>query len=882
LAKETVGADKASSATTPGDRSRPLLHLIGNSHIDPVWLWQWPEGYQEVRATFRSALDRMNEYPEFIFTCDSAAYYEWVEEIDPDMFAEIQARVAEGRWELVGGWWVEPDCNLPSGESFVRQALVAQRYFLEKFGRIATVGYNVDPFGHNGMLPQILRRSGMGCYVFMRPGPHELPLPAPIFWWESPDGSRVLTYRLPHEYCAPREDLGNHLDKSIAQLPERWAEMMAFYGVGNHGGGPTRENLDSIRRLDGVGVMPRLRHSTPERFFKAIESSGLEFPVHRDDLQHHAVGCYAAHSGIKRWMRRAENELGSAEGWAALSRVVTGHAYPRAEFVRAWKQVLFNQFHDTLGGTAIEPAYRDARDQLGETSAIAGRAQNLAIQSLSRLIDLPTDTTYVPIAVFNPHAWPVRATVELEYGGLKPSDGLRDDEGRSISFQPIQSYATVSSWRSRLAFEADLPPFGYRTYRMTADSPRPTDTPLRATATSLENDHVRLEIEPSSGRIAALVLREAGRDVVDLADPRRAHAAVVEDTSDTWGHRRLAYRDEIGIFRPTAVELVEDGPVRAILRVTSRYGDSSLTEDFILAASAAAIDLRVIVDWREHAKLLKLRFPTRLEDVAATYEIPYGAIRRPANGEEEPGQRWVDASGSVAGVDGRFGLAILNDGKSSFDVMGGEIGVTALRSPIFAHHEPTTPKDGVRYQFQDQGIQRFSLSIAPHPGDWSAAGLARRAAELNQRPTVLLESYHDGPLPLAGSYASIEPDHLVLGAVKLAEDGDDLVVRVVETAGRRATAHLALTAIQRELTFEIGAFEIRTFRFRTDASSEALETDLLERPLGTPTALADGDRLAEPAEGDGARSVGDESERRAAPDRVGVTAGATRGRRPAS
>src|SRR5215210_3137408 len=192
------------------------LHMIGNAHIDPVWLWQWPEGLAEVRATFRSALDRMNEYAEFLFTADSAAYYAWIEEIDPPMFEEIQQRVAEGRWELVGGWWVEPDCNLPSGESFVRHALISQRFFHDRFGRIATVGFNVDPFGHNAMLPQLLRRAGMHAYVFMRPGPHEMALPAPLFWWESADGSRVLGLRLPHEYCAPREDLTDHLEKTLA------------------------------------------------------------------------------------------------------------------------------------------------------------------------------------------------------------------------------------------------------------------------------------------------------------------------------------------------------------------------------------------------------------------------------------------------------------------------------------------------------------------------------------------------------------------------------------------------------------------------------------------------------------------------------------------
>ena len=829
------GRTAANRAATNGSR---VLHLIGNSHIDPVWLWQWPEGLQEVRATFRSALDRMTEYPEFIFTCDSAAYYEWVEEIDPEMFEEIRARVEEGRWELVGGWWVEPDCNLPSGESFVRQALVSQRYFQEKFDRIATVGYNVDPFGHNGMLPQLLRGSGMDTYVFMRPGPHEYRLPWPVFWWESPDGSRVLTFRLPHEYCAPREDLGYHLDKSIAQLPDEWAEMMAFYGVGNHGGGPTRENLDSIRRLDGSGVMPRLRHSTPRRFFDSILESGAELPVVRDDLQHHAVGCYSAHSGIKRWNRRTENALGAAEAWAAVASLVAGQAYPRSELTRAWKQLLFNQFHDTLGGTAIEPAYRDARDQLGEASSIAARAQNVAIQSLGRRINLPTDPSMVPIVVFNPHAWPVRETVELEYGGLKPTDGLRDDEGRPVPFQVVQSYATVSAWRSRLAFEAELPPLGYRTYRMTAESPRPAGPPLRAEAGVLENDHVRLELDTTTGRIRSLVLREDGRDVVDLAEPDRPRAVVVDDTSDTWGHRRLAFRDEVGELQATSVSLVEQGPVRAIIRVESRFGESSLVEDFVLAAGARDIDVRVVLDWRERARMLKLRFATRVADPVATYEIPYGTIERPANGEEEPGQRWIDVSGRLAGAgssadagSSTFGLAVLNDAKYGFDVHRSELGVTAVRSPIYAHHEPTSPKPGVRYQHQDVGAQRFTLRLVPHRGGWPDGGLTRRAAELNQQPAVLIESFHEGPLPLAASYASVAPDNVVLGAVKEAEDGDDLVVRLVETAGRAADATLDLPAWLRRIDVAMGAFQIRTFRVPRDPASAPIEVDLLERPV---------------------------------------------------
>jgi alpha-mannosidase len=811
--------------------SARTLHLIGNSHIDPVWLWQWPEGFQEIRATFRSALDRMDEYPEFIFTCDSAAYYEWIEQIDPQMFSEIRERVAEGRWEIVGGWWVEPDCNIPSGESFVRQALISQLYFQERFGRIATVGYNVDPFGHHAMLPQLLRRSGMDSYIFMRPGPHELPLPAPLFWWESPDGSRVLAYRLPHEYCSSHEDLGLHLDKSIAQLPQRWTEMMAFYGVGNHGGGPTRANLDSIRRLDGAGSMPRLLHSTPRRFFDTAVADGATIPVYGQELQHHAVGCYSAHSGVKRWMRRAENALASAEVWAVLSESLAGHAYPSADLRHAWKGVLFNQFHDTLGGTAIEPAYQDARDQLGEALAIAGRVQNVAIQSISRMIDIPVEDATIPIVVFNPHPWPVDGGVELEYGGLRSSDGLLDETGAPVAFQPIQSYATVLPWRTRIAFEASVPALGYRTYLMKAERPRVRETPLRAHGTTVENDHIRLVLDPASAAMTSLVLRRDGSDVVDLIEPGVSRAAVVEDTSDTWGHRLLAYHDEIGRFEPTSVELVEAGPVRAIIRVNARYGDSTVVEDFVVWAHGREVELRVMLDWREKGKLLKLRFPTRLTDTNAAFEIPYGVVEREPDGEEEPAQRWVDVSGSVPSTADRYGLAVINTGKYGFDIEGGDVGVTAVRSPIYAHHEPTAPTPGVRYQFQDQGPQRFALHLLPHQGAWSDAALSRRAAEVNRRPVALFESGHRGALPPVASYASLEPDHVALGALKVAEDGEAVVVRIVETAGRAASAIVRLPLLDAEVRVDIGPFEIRTFRIGRSGGA-VIETDLLERPIG--------------------------------------------------
>jgi alpha-mannosidase len=792
--------------------SERLLHMIGNAHIDPVWLWQWPEGYQEVRATFVSALDRMEEYPEFVFTSNSVMFFSWVEEHDPELFERIRGRVADGRWQVVGGWWLEPDCNIPSGESFVRQALYGQRYLHDRFGITSTTGANFDSFGHNATIPQLLRKSGMDSYVFLRPGPHERPLPGPVFWWQSPDGSRVLAYRIPHEYCSPGGDLGNQVDKSLAQLPADEPELMVFYGVGNHGGGPTRANLDSIRRLNGTGTLPRLECSSPRAFFD--RANGRELSVVEGELLHHSPGCYSAHSGIKRWNRRAENLLQRAEKWAAVADVVAGQPYPLAQLTDAWKLLLFNQFHDTLAGTSIAPAYEDARDQLGYASSVAALTFNRAIQSVARRIDIPFEEATYPVVVFNPHPWPVQADAELEFVGF-PNDEARltDDEGRDVPVQRTRSHATVNGARGRVVFRADLPPLGYRTYRLRAGGAASLE-PVGSTV--LANEHVTFEVDARSGRPTRLEVN----DVNVLRDG--PHAVVVRDTSDTWGHRVRAYDDAIGEFECTSVRLVERGPVRSIVRVESRYASSTLVEEYVLSSGSRHVDVRVTVDWREQLKLLKLRFPTACEEPDATFEIPYGNVVRAADGDEEPAQAWVDVSGPTAG------LSVCNDAKYGHDVKDGDIGVTALRSPAYAWHEPKELDENGIYDYLDQGRQEFTLRLVPHEGDWRSAGTVRLAAELNQPVFPLLESFHAGPLPPSTSFVSEGDGSVIVTVLKRAEDDDgDLVVRAYESAGRATSATIELPFLDRRIDADFGATEIKTFRVPRDGGP-IVETSLLE------------------------------------------------------
>ncbi len=802
---------------------KQTLHMIGNAHIDPVWLWQWQEGFHEVKATFRSALDRMNEYPDFLFVSSSAAFYEWIEKSDPPMFEEIKRRVAEGRWEIVGGWWIQPDCNVPGGESFVRQGLYGQHYFKEKFGVTAKVGYNVDSFGHHGMLPQILRQSGMDSYIFMRPSPHEKMLPSRLFWWESDDGSRVLTFRIPFEYCTSGKELDQHIRRVANELRSPIDELMCFYGVGNHGGGPTKQNIESIKRLDQSPDLPALVFSTPNAYFKAVAAHNWPIPVYHSDLQHHASGCYAAHSGIKRWNRQAENALLAAEKFSAIAAQVTGQPYPD-RFGDAWKGVLFNQFHDIMAGTSLESAYEDARNLYGEAMAIAGRALNYATQSLAWHINISPEEGMKPLVVFNPHPWASKVSVEIESGRIGDEQVLLDDQDKVIPFQLIQSETTTRG-RYRLNFVADLPALGYRTYRL---APRPHEKLIELESSDhvLENARFRLEFDTSTGQIKSLC------DKVNQLECFIGAAAVplvINDPSDTWSHGVYAFNQVIGSFALKSLRRIEHGSVRSTIRVVSIYGASTLIQDFSLFNELDTIEVHVTVDWREQFKMLKLRFPIGVHFHKVTREIPYGSIECFANGEELPMQNWVDVSGSSRDTDEPYGVSIFNDGKSSFDVNLRDIGLTALRSPIYAHHEPMIPDPATEYSYQDQGIQHFTYAILPHTGSWEQAGTTRRALELNQRPIALFGTFHAGSLPQTASYVSVQPENLIVSAVKKAEDNDDLIVRCYETS--KIATHGTIKVLDRQIEADFAPCAIKTFRVPKHGA--IIETNLLEWSEGS-------------------------------------------------
>ncbi|MBR4184527.1 MAG: alpha-mannosidase, partial [Clostridia bacterium] len=516
----------------------------------------------------------MKEFPDYKFTSACAAYYEWVRDSDPAMFDEIRARVKEGRWCVTGGWYIQPDCNIPSGESFARHALISQRFFRREFGKTAKTGYNVDSFGHNGSLPMILSASGMNAYVFMRPGPHEKPeIPDSLFRWVSPDGSAVPTYRIPIQYNFNLGCFDNFA--KVADMAVRH-DMMAFYGVGNHGGGPTIRLLEKMEDELGDAYV----YSTPDEYFDAVRDGDM--PEVHDDLQFHAKGCYSACSMIKKNNRKSESMLYAAENLTSLSSKLAGTAWPTAAFERAWKNTLFNQFHDIMGGCSIRDAYENAAFTHGESQAIADRAINFACQQISWNIDTVGDAAFrpdkpgwgagwtnegvgTPIVVFNPHPWPVRAFVTVHDLPKR----LTDEDGHPIRCQPVRAPRTNGrddKWE--IGFLVHLPPLGYRTLRaFYLGEPDEAENTMNTGEDFIENEILRLTFDPATGELVSIYDKAAEREY--LASPTRTEL-IDETDSDTWAHGIREFKKVTDTFTDGEIRLLESGPARATMRTFTR------------------------------------------------------------------------------------------------------------------------------------------------------------------------------------------------------------------------------------------------------------------------------------------------------------------------
>ena len=820
---------------TAAGTERPTVHMIGNAHIDPVWLWPLQEGRDEVLSTYRTAISLIREVDGYVFTSGGSVTYQWVAEDDPALFAEIQEAVATGRWALVNGWWLQPDCNIPGGESFLRHALYGQAYLERAFGRRATVGYNVDSFGHTNTLPQLLRQGGLDSYVFFRPGPHEKDLPRGPFWWESPDGSRVLACRPPLHYCSPEDQqVMERVLGAASEAPEGFPQVLCFYGVGNHGGGPTRRNVRAIIDM-AENSDARPIFSTVEAFVRAAVSERADWPVIADELQHHSRGCYTAVSRSKRDNRYAEHAMMGAERWAALAAILAQSPYSAEKMAAGWHNVLLNQFHDILAGTSLRDAYDDVWAAYAETEEIAAATRETALSALSGLVTIP-EREGVPVMVWNPLAWQRTDAVRfrlpmgdwrLDFEGVRYPGRpiITNAKGQRVDGQIVDVELDYNTYMVHIEALVTVPGLGHELlWVQIPEQDPPSAEPVAPQASTIANDTLQASFDPETGWLISLFDRRQGLEM--LASPGCV-PLVIDDPSDTWSHGVDSFRDVIGQFR--AVEppkMIASGPASETLRVVSEWGSSRIVQDYTLVAGADRLDLAMEIDWHEQCKMLKLSCPLALADVRVVSSAAYGSIEREPNGEEEPCQGWVDVSGQHDGVSA--GLCLLNDSKYGYDVLQGDLRLSLLRSPIYAFHQPRRVMPGVTYHYTDQGKQSVHCQLVPHGGTARGSGFWRRSYALQEPLKARVMQAQPGK-GLASSLLTVEPDNVTVSVVKLSENGGRLIARGFETAGVAADVVLHSEALGRSWSVSVGPAS------GVDAVSTAgrQRSGVAERPGGT-------------------------------------------------
>ena len=796
------------------------IRAAGNSHIDMAWLWPWTETVEVVRNTFRSALDLMREYPDFKFTMSSVRTYVWMEEKYPDLFKEIEQRVREGRWEVIGGMWVEPDLNMPGGESLVRQILVGKRYFHDKFGVDVKIGWNPDSFGYSWQLPQIYKKSGIDYFVTQKlMWAHEFTtFPYKVFWWESPDGSRILTY-FPHDYAAGIDpaQLGKDLSVWVPSIygtdPNQHSEILHLYGVGDHGGGPTRTMLDNAERWRKPDVVfPNLRFTTAKSFFDDLDQKlpSMKVPTWRDELyfEYHR-GVMTTQAETKRRIRTTEEVLLNAEKFAALSTLY-GRKYPVEAFQRGWRDLLFDDFHDIFPGSGIAVNYLDAKRNLEDVQRVGSEILDGSLAEISAHIRSTGPGT--PVVVFNSLSWPRNEVVETELQLPQATAAVEvvDGAGKPVPSQ-LLSMDSVTH-RVRLLLKATVPSLGYRTYYVRAAAKAAPGTPeIKATDDSLENDLVRLKIDPQTGCMTNLFDKRSKTEALapsetDTGGPTQSVCGNLLQTFrdkpkqwDAWNIDADFEKEHWDLDHADEVKLVENGPLRAVLRVKNHFQNSTFVRDITVTAGSPRVDVHMTADWHEKHILLKVAVPSSAHNDKATFEIPYGSIERPTTRNtpaekgkfEVPALQWADLSDTTHGV------SLLNDCKYGYDAKGNVLRLSLLRSPEWP--DPHA----------DEGHHEFTYSLYPHGGNWRDAMTVRRGYELNYPLWTKQIEKHDGDLKDEFSFLSVQGDNVVLTAMKKAEDEDAAILRYYEWAGKDGDVTLQLPA----------------------GAQAASETDLMERPL---------------------------------------------------
>ncbi len=818
------------------------IHLICNAHIDPVWQWEWEEGAAAAVSTFRAAADFCEEFDDFVFCHNEALLYRWVEEYEPKLFRRIQKLVKAGKWRIMGGWYLQPDCNMPGGESIVRQMQIGREYFKEKFGAVNTTAVSFDAFGHNKGLVQLLKKAGYDSYLFMRPGAGDLDLPGDSFMWVGYDGSEVMAHRINTGYNSP---LGGAKEKAVKWLEDHPDEMLGLipWGVGNHGGGPSRKDIADLNELKASVPEKGMRHSTPEEYFASLSGKKADLPKFERSLQPWAVGCYTSQVRIKQQHRELENLLNSTERMLAHAAMAGLIEYPAEEILEAARDLCMGEFHDILPGSSIQPVEETSLQILSHGKEIIMRLRARAFYALAAAEKRAEPGEY-PILVYNPFPYEVEQDVECEF--MLADQNWKEEftdmsvyrDGKLIPGQIEKERSNLPlDWRKRVVFHARLKPMQMNRFSCYANVLPAKPAPKCAEeddAFMFANDRMQVEISKTSG-----LLRRYAVDGADCLAGEAMKLLVIQDNVDPWGMTVDRFRDVCGEFRLmteeesahfagvfadklSPVRVIEDGPVRTVIEACFRYQDSYALITYKLPKTGAAIRVDVRLLYAEKDKMVKLSVPTAMKKQYLGQGM-FGTEKLFTDGRENVAQQWTSAEG-----DGHM-LTIANNGVYGSDFTDGEIRVSLIRGAGYTAHpindRVILPQDRFSPRI-DQGERLYSFLLAGGTTEDRTENVAREAQQFNEAPYAL-SFFPDADETANTTGALLTGSGVQLTALRPAQDGKGIIVRLFDPTGKGGKAHVELPLIGAAFDAELKPYEILTLKADL-ATGKVEEAGLLE------------------------------------------------------
>lgn len=834
--------------------NQKTIHLISNAHLDPVWTWEWPEAAAEAMSTFRTAVELCEKDDHYVFNHNEVVLYQWVQQFEPELFKRIQKLVKQKKWHVMGGWYLQPDCNMPSGESIVRQIMYGKTYFKKHFGVDVKDAINFDPFGHSRGLVQILAKTGYTSYLFGRPDQNDCPLPADEFVWIGYDKSEILATRFKGWY---NSSLGKAAEKIETWLHELKDEnyRMILWGVGNHGGGPSRKDLRDINRLIKKNQKFNIVHSTPEAYFNELSPNRAQLPRHAGDINPWGVGCYTSQIRLKQKHRKLENAIFMTEKMASHAWVSGLADYPKGQLDRATESLLLGQFHDILPGSSIQNVEEAALDMLGHGLHITSNLQTKLFFALTEG-QKAASRGEIPVFIYNPHPYRIRQLVECEFQladyNLDPDRFTQVKvfhKGRQIPSQLENEIGNVyHDWRKKMVFFADLEANSLMRYDCRPELKPIIHTKQHSSALNIRVKTKDLEvvINAQTGLMDRLLIR--GKNYIG----KNAFAPLVlQDNEDSWGCLVNQFRKPKGRFKlmtrkqgtwfsgldtPSipSVRLIESGPVRDVIEVVFAYNASFICQQYKIPKEGTEIEVETRVYWNEKNSLLKLSIPVQLSHSHYLGEVMYGNGQLPNDGREAVSQKWC----AVVSRQDNAALTCINNGVYGSDFSKDGLRLTLLRSPAYAcfslekaelpeGHWARQRHTGRFLPRIDQGERVFRFWLNGGRVSPRLRHVSRESQLKNESPFILpFNPPGQGrkPKPLI----QLSDDTVQVTAVKKAEKGNQLIVRLFEPTGRARRTILMLPCLGKRRQVSLQGFEIKTFRINPK-SGKISEVDLLEQ-----------------------------------------------------